>query len=200
MGSERLQGWLMYFRVPRVSVVVSFVVMCIIANAQAPEPQIAGRVVRADNGLPIEGAAIELEPAFAVQSNGQLQTALADSHGQYRFLQGVKDGTYIIRVSAEGFVSQTYSRDETLEGKFQPVNVSTRLRDVDFRLKREAVIRGVVTEAEGKPAGAGISVAAVRKEKRENGSDRCGQRHGPRRTKTGDLCSQSFRPARTSFA
>jgi hypothetical protein len=74
----------MYFSVPRVSVLVSLVVICLVANAQAPEPQITGRVVRADNGLPIEGAAIELEPAFAMQGNGQLQTALTDSHGQYR--------------------------------------------------------------------------------------------------------------------
>jgi 5-hydroxyisourate hydrolase-like protein (transthyretin family) len=162
----------MCFSVPRVSVLVSLVLVCIAANAQSPAPQIAGRVVRADNGLPIEGAAIELEPAGAAQGNGQLQTETTDSHGLFRFLQGVKDGTYIIKASAEGFVSQTYSRDGTLEGKFQPVNVSTRLREIDFRLKREAVIRGVVIDADGKPAGAEISVAAVRKKKLKNGSER----------------------------
>jgi hypothetical protein len=161
----------LHFNLPRASVLLSLVALCLVADAQAPEPQIAGRVVRADNGLPIEGAAIELLPPF-VPGKGELQTVMADSHGEYRFLQGVTDGTYEIVASAEGFVSQTYSGDATLEGEFQRVGVSTRLRGVDFQLEREAGIRGVVTDADGQPAGPGISVAAVRKEKRENKSDR----------------------------
>jgi hypothetical protein len=166
-----LQRWPLYFNLPRASVLLSLVALCHVADAQAPGPQIAGRVVRADNGLPIEGAAIELLPPF-VSGNGELQTVIADSHGEYRFLQGVKDGTYEIVASAEGFVSQTYSRDATLEGEFQRVGLSTPLRGVDFQLEREAGIRGVVTDADGEPAGSGISVAVVRKEKWENGSDR----------------------------
>lgn len=161
----------MYFNLPRASVLLSLVALCLVADAQAPEPQIAGRVVRADNGLPIEGAAIELLPPFA-PGNRQFQTVIADRHGEYRFLERVTDGTYEIVASAEGFVSQTYSRDATPEGKFQRVGVSARLRGVDFQLKREAGIRGVVTDADGEPAGPGLSVAAVRKEKQENGSDR----------------------------
>jgi len=111
-----------------------------------------------------------LEPPMAV-SDGRLQTAISDSQGEYRFLERVNAGAYVIKASAEGFVSQEYSRDATLEGEFHRVDASTRLRGIDFQLKREAVIRGVLTDGEGKPAGAGISVAAVRKEKRENGSD-----------------------------
>lgn len=160
-----------YSNLPRASLLLSLVVMCLIAHAQAPEPQIAGHVVRADNGMPIDGAAIELQPAF-VPGNGEFQTAIADSHGEYRFLQGVKDGTYEIVASADGFVSQTYSLDPKPEGQFQQVDASTRLRGIDFRLKREADIRGIVMDAKGKPVGPGISVAAVRKEKREDGSDR----------------------------
>jgi hypothetical protein len=169
--SAPLQRWPLHFSLPRASVLLSLVALCLVADAQAPEPQIAGRVVRADDGLPIEGAAIELLPPFA-PGNGELQTVIADSHGEYRFLRGVTDGTYEIVASAEGFVSQTYSGDATLEGEFQRVGVSTRLRGVDFQLQREADIRGIVTDADGQPAGPGISVAAVRKEKRENGSDR----------------------------
>jgi hypothetical protein len=104
--SAPLQRWPLYFSLPRASVLLSLVALCHVADAQAPEPQIAGRVVRADNGLPIEGAAIELLTPF-VPGNGELQTVIADSHGEYRFLQGVKDGTYEIVASAEGFVSQT---------------------------------------------------------------------------------------------
>lgn len=128
----------MYFNLPRASVLLALVALCLVADAQAPEPQIAGRVVRADNGLPIVGAAIELLPPF-VPGNGELQTAIADSHGEYRFLRGVNGGTYEIVASAEGFVSQTYSRDTTLEGQFQRVEVSTRLRGVNSSARQTFV-------------------------------------------------------------
>jgi hypothetical protein len=62
--SAPLQRWPLHFNLPRASVLLSLVALCLVADAQAPEPQIAGRVVRADNGLPIEGAAIELLPPF----------------------------------------------------------------------------------------------------------------------------------------
>jgi hypothetical protein len=145
------------------------------AGAQAPQlpqPQIAGRVVRADNGLPIAGATVRLEPAWAAESNEQFQSAETDSRGNYRFQEAVPDNTYHIVASAEGYVSLTYSRDSTLEGVFQHVDASTRLRGIDFALKREAVIRGVLIDPQGKSASAGIWVAAIRKEKRENGSER----------------------------
>ena len=161
----------MSFNLPRASVLLSLLAICVVAEAQVREPQIAGRVVRADNGLPIQGAAIELRPAWAVSSNGQFQTAITDSSGEYRFVGSVNDTTYEIEASADGFVSHTYSRDGTLDGVFQRVDGSIRLRGIDFQLRREAVIRGVLTDAEGKPAGPGISVSAVRKEKRENRSD-----------------------------
>lgn len=159
----------MCFNLPRI--LLSFVALCIVADAQVRDPQIAGRVFRVDNGRPIEGAVIELQPPI-IPGNGGFQTAKTDSQGEYRFLQGVIGDTYTIVASAEGFVSQTYRRDATPEGVFQHVDGSTRLRGVDFHLSREAAIRGVLTNKEGRPAGPGISVAAVRKEKRENGSER----------------------------
>jgi len=91
-------------------------------NAQVAEPQIAGRVIRADNGRPIEGAAIELRPTWVVSGNGQFQTAITDSHGEYRFVDRLSDGTYEVDASADGFVSHTYSRDGTVEGVFQRVD------------------------------------------------------------------------------
>jgi hypothetical protein len=162
----------MYASALRASLVLLFVSTCLVTHAQtqAPEPQISGRVVRADNGLPIEGATIELEPSGAIQHNSPLSSSSTDIRGEFRFLQPVKDGTYFIRVSAEGFVSETFSRDGTLEGKFQRVDASTHLREIDFRLKREAVIRGAVTEPDQKPV-VGVAVAAVRKTKNEDGSD-----------------------------
>jgi hypothetical protein len=142
------------------------------AQVTQPEPQIAGRVLRADNGIPIEGAEIDLELSGSVQHNNPLQTATTDSQGQYRFSDPVRAGTYFITVGADGYVSETYNRDGTLEGKFQRVDASTRLRGIDFRLRREAIIRGTVTGSKDEPVEAGISVAAVRREKQGDGSSR----------------------------
>lgn len=64
----------MSFNLPRASVLLSLLAICVVAEAQVREPQIAGRVVRADNGLPIQGAAIELRPAWA----GVFKRAISD--------------------------------------------------------------------------------------------------------------------------
>jgi hypothetical protein len=162
----------MYFNLPRLAVLLSLVAVCVVANAQAPEPQVAGRVVRSDDGRPIEGAEVELVRVWAVSSNGQYPAVITDNNGEYWFVGSVKPGAYEIRASADGFVLQTYDRDGTIEGQMQRIDVTTQLRGIDFRLKREAVIRGVLTDAEGKPREAGISVAAVRKEQGEKGAVR----------------------------
>jgi 5-hydroxyisourate hydrolase-like protein (transthyretin family) len=139
-------------------------------QASEPASQITGRVVRADTGAPVEGAAIRLMPPI-MPGSGQFQTAITDSNGNYSFLI-VRDGTYEIGVSASGFVPAEFNRAGSLEGAFQRLDSSTHLRGIDFRLVPEATIRGTVAETDGKPAGAGVSVAAVRVEKREDGSER----------------------------
>ena len=136
-------------------------------HAQIPEPQIAGRVTRADDGTPIAGATVTLTPPF-VAGILNVQTAKTDSNGDYRFEQ-VKDGSYTIEASADGFVWQTYRRDNSPDSAFQTIHASTRLTGIDFRLQNEAIIRGVVINAARQPVAAGIHVAAVRKEKRPDG-------------------------------
>lgn len=162
----------MYFNLPRVSVLLSLVTVCVVAHAQAPQPQVAGRVVRSDDGLPIEGAEVELVRVWAVSSNGQYPTAITDKNGEYQFVESVKPDAYLIRASAEGFVWETYTRDGRVEGQLQQIDLATQLHGIDFRLKREAIIRGVLTDAQGKPREAGISVAAVRKDEGEKGAFR----------------------------
>lgn len=148
---------------------VSFIAAGLAVYAQVLEPQIAGRVVRAEDGKPIPGATVQLIPTIAGNLNSP--TDATNDYGEYRF-QGVKAETYTVRASADGFVWHTYRRDESPEGVFQTIDESTRLRGIDFRLQREAVIRGVVTNVAGQTVGAGIHVAAVRKEKRQDGGDR----------------------------
>jgi hypothetical protein len=140
------------------------------AQVSPPAAKITGRVVRADTGAPIEGAAVRLMPPI-ITGNGQFQTAITNGNGDYSF-PTVRDGTYEIGTSASGFVPAEFNRDGSLEGVFQRLDSSTHLRGIDFRLIPEAAIRGTVAETDGKPVGAGVSVAAVRVEKREDGSER----------------------------
>ena len=137
----------------------------VIGNVQPREPWVAGRVVRSDNGKPIEGATVELEQAWALSSNGQYPTAITDKNGEYYFPE-MKADAYRIRASAEGFVWQTYSRDGTAEGQLQQLGETTHLRGIDFRLKREAVIRGILMTT-GESVGPGVSVTVIRKEEKE---------------------------------
>ena len=160
----------MYFNLPRVCVLLLLVPACVSGTAKTREPQVAGRVIRSDNGMPIEGAEVALERAWAPSSNGQYPTAITDKNGEYRFPE-MTPAAYRIRASAEGFVWQTYSRDGTAEGQLQQLDESTHLHGIDFRLKREAVIRGILTGT-GESVGAGVSVTVVRKEEKEPGKVR----------------------------
>jgi len=94
----------MNLNLPRVGVLLSLVAVCVVGDAQAREPQVAGRVIRSDNGMPIEGATVELEQAWALSSNGQYPNAITDKNGEYQLVQIVKADAYRIRASAEGFV------------------------------------------------------------------------------------------------
>jgi Carboxypeptidase regulatory-like domain len=145
----------------------------IFANAQGSEPLVTGQVVRADNGLPIADATVELRMSHVPDSSGQFPTAISDHNGEYRFRDSVREGSYDIVASAEGFVSKTYKRDGPddhdgpFEGTDQLIDASTRLRGINFQLQREAIIRGVLTDADGKSAPAGVLVALIRKKKEE---------------------------------
>jgi len=121
--------------------------------------------------MPIEGATVELDQAWIATSNGQYPTAITDRNGNYHFPE-MNAAAYRIRASAEGFVWQTYSRDGTAEGQLQQLGETTHLRGIDFRLKREAVIRGILTGTQGESVGAGVSVTVVRMEEKEQGKVR----------------------------
>jgi hypothetical protein len=151
----------------RASVLSSLAALALALPAQATVPQIAGRVVRADNGMPIQGATITLLPPYTAGVFNP-QSAKTDGNGEYKF-ESVKDDVYTIQASAEGFVTLTYNRDGTLEGGFQKVNASTTLLGVDFHLRTEAVIRGLVTDMQGSPVGPGVAVAAAARRKTFNG-------------------------------
>jgi hypothetical protein len=161
----------MHFNLPRMCLLLLLVPAWASGNPQTGEPWVAGRVVRSDNGMPIEGATVELDQAWMPTSNGQYPTAITDRNGNYHFPE-MNAAAYRIRASAEGFVWQTYSRDGTAEGQLQQLGETTHLRGIDFRLKREAVSRGILTGTQGESVGAGVSVTVVRMEEKEQGKVR----------------------------
>jgi Carboxypeptidase regulatory-like domain len=143
--------------------------------------QIAGQVVRADNGAPIESATIQLEIALGDQQARYFgdfsETVKTDRNGQYT-LQGLPPGVYVIAVSAPGFIAEAYPHDSdtdylTSTHPGTPALVlkdGMEFRNVDFKLMRESVISGVVVDANGAPVGAGLPVVAIRRGKRQDGS------------------------------
>ena len=141
-------------------------VLTFFAQAQI---QIAGRVVRSDTGAPIEGATIERWSAMVPKGNGDSVTTNANGEYQFDFLT---EGVFTIYASADGFVPQTYRRGASPDGAFLSVKAGSNLRGVDFQLTREAVIKGVIINMKGEPVEAGVTVTAVRREKREDGSER----------------------------
>jgi hypothetical protein len=158
----------MRFSLNRVFVLLFAVALVSSVQAQVPsDAQIAGRVVRADNGAPIGGAILHLY--FGMGAGGNPQTVKTDSNGDY-YLQGLKAGSYTIMASADGFVTAEYRKDASLLGGMLKVDATARMRGVDLRLIREAVIRGVVIDDAGKPVGSGVFVAAVGRDTRAVGS------------------------------
>jgi uncharacterized protein YegP (UPF0339 family) len=139
------------------------------AQVSPPDAQISGRVIRADNSVPIEGAIVALSCWGFISGNPQ--TVKTDNNGEYHF-QNLKSGNYSISASADGFVSAEYRRDASLDGGILTVDGTTRMREVDLSLIREAVIRGMVIDTERRPVGSGVFVAAVRWETRDNGLKR----------------------------
>jgi len=128
----------------RTFVLSSLALLTLALHAQwqpPPQPQpvqISGRVVRADNGTPIQGATIALRPG-RYHGTFHSKTTKTDSNGEYQF-RGVQDDTYEIVASAEGFVTLAYRRDSSANNIFQRVTATTALRGINFDLVPEKTV------------------------------------------------------------
>ena len=134
----------------------------------SPAAQIQGRVLRSETGVPLPGVKIQLLPPYVV-GIANFPTAITDANGAYQF-SGIKDGTYLISATAEGYVSAMYRHEGSDEVEVVRVDSGTPRENLDLRLTPEAVIRGSVVDSSHKPVAAGIPVAAVQKGTQEDGS------------------------------
>jgi len=129
---------------------------------QQSTAQVKGRVTRQDDGAPIQGVKMTL---FTHEgADGFSETEMTDPNGEYAFKFAGSDA-YHVTASAEGFVSSLYASALTPVGLDSQKGQSSTGTSLDFRLMHEAVIRGVVLNAEGKPIGAGVRLMAVGGEK-----------------------------------
>jgi hypothetical protein len=125
----------------RAFILPSVALLTLTLHAQwQPQPQrlsvqVSGRVVPADNGVPIQGATITLRPG-RYHGTFHSKTTKTNGNGEYQF-RGVVDDAYEIVASVEGFVTLTYRRDASANTTFQRLNASTTLHGIDFQLVPE---------------------------------------------------------------
>jgi hypothetical protein len=87
-------------------------------------------------------------------------TAKTDENGAYSFSH-LRPNTYELTASAEGFVTDDYSRDGSLEGKFVILKDGDTFGDMDIRLATAGAISGTVSDEHNQPV-SGVEVSAVR--------------------------------------
>jgi len=141
------------------------------AIAQQPQPNPAvdpknfgtleGQVLNAITGEPVRRVNLALRPIGAPGTAGGGVTfnmpppapfaATTDADGKFR-LEKVEPGTYRLMAERQGFVRQEYgARLNSMMGTTISVATGQNLKDVNFKMTPQAVVRGRVLDEEGEP-------------------------------------------------
>lgn len=120
---------------------------------------IAGRIVTADSGRPIQRARVRLSAAELPGGRG----AFTDADGMFEFTE-LPAGRYSLAVSKSGYVTISYGQRRPLQpGTPLQLNDAQQLRGIEMRLPRGSVISGHVLDEVGDPLpGASVRVMAYR--------------------------------------
>lgn len=121
--------------------------------------RIAGRVVAADTGRPIQRARVRLSAAELPGGRG----ALTDADGMFDFTE-LPAGRYSLAVSKSGYVTISYGQRRPLQpGTPLQLTDGQQLQGIQMRLPRGSVIAGQVLDEVGDPLpGASVRVMAYR--------------------------------------
>ncbi len=108
---------------------------------------VAGRIIDNDNEMPIPGINVEI---YDFESGAWLWSSVTNGAGNY--IINVPVGVYTLRTNAAGtkYVDQFFD-NATVLGLAKPVVVKSDVNaNANFRLRNESVIKGLVTDENGK--------------------------------------------------
>jgi hypothetical protein len=155
----------------------------------APTPtgtgKILGRVVSADNGMPLRRAQVQI----VAGEQRLMKKAITDAEGRYSF-GDLPAGRYSVSVSRNGYVALQFGQQRPFEsGKPLELANGQTAEKIDFALPRGGVIAGRITDEVGEPL-AGAGVRAMRYQYQPDGRRRltpAGTMGGPFSIQTDDL-------------
>ena len=145
--------------------------LAVSAIAQQPQPNPAvdpknlgtldGRVLNAITGEPVRRVNMALRPIGAPGTGGGGMSfnfppsapfaATTDAEGKFR-IERVEPGTYRLMAERQGFVRQEYgARLNSMMGTTISVTTGQNLKDLNFKMTPQAVVRGRVLDEEGEP-------------------------------------------------
>lgn len=134
------------FKSPRTLIIAIACAAAIAAFAQAPTYRIAGTVINATTGAPVQGATVAV---LAVEDSQRIASAHSANDGRFA-VEGLPEGKYQLTASKRGFTTAAYDEHE----QFSSAIVTGATQDTSnlvFRLTPGAVLRGAVTSDGGDP-------------------------------------------------
>ena len=121
---------------------------------------VSGRVVTADEGVPLGSARIVLTPE-QFKTEFQVYAALSEADGHF-VLKDVKAGRYKFLTSRAGFVAEYWQSQGNGDGAVLNLRPGQQISDPLFRMTRAAVITGHISDEKGDVL-VGTRVVALRK-------------------------------------
>jgi len=111
---------------------------------------IAGTVVDAASGQPIDGAVVHIAPQAGTLSGPPLQ--MTDARGRFLFAN-LPAGSYTLRASKSGYAEGAYGRDAESGVTQRPIAIESRQRFVNatIAMAKPSTISGVVLDEAGEP-------------------------------------------------
>ena len=121
------------------------------ASAPLPSGVIAGTVVDAANGQPIDSAVVHIAPATGAQPHPH-PLQMTDPKGRFLFAN-LPAGSYTLRASRTGYSEGAYGRDADSGISQTPIALETGQRFITatIALDKPSAISGLVTDEAGEP-------------------------------------------------
>jgi 5-hydroxyisourate hydrolase-like protein (transthyretin family) len=121
--------------------------------------RIEGTVVDSAAGTPLRKVKVNASRRGAERSMTSAETG-ADGHFVF---DNLEPGTYSLRAGKPGYVTQAYgSRTASWSGTALTLTAGQQMKDLEFKLVRQGVIAGKVTDEDGEPAPQNTSVSIQR--------------------------------------